>query len=44
VSSWDKFWLPLAFGLDGREVAAEYLKKWFGGKNPRPSSAKLCEF
>ncbi|MDY6912675.1 MAG: hypothetical protein SVM79_09985 [Chloroflexota bacterium] len=24
----------LAFGIGGKEVAADYLKKWFGGKDP----------
>jgi hypothetical protein len=24
----------LAFGIGGKEVAADYLKNWFGGKDP----------
>ena len=35
--------LALAFGLGGRDAAAEYLKKWLGGEPPLPSSQKLYE-
>jgi hypothetical protein len=32
--------LALAFGLGGRDAAAEYLKKWLGGKKPPAKQSK----
>ena len=32
--------LALAFGLGGRDAAAEYLKKWLGGEKPPAKQSK----